>query len=185
MPNQAFPAILWGMKTMSYNNALTIYPDSICLHPDLKVFVRSDGAVWSNKSGWIYGTKRTTGYLCVCIAKRSILVHKIVAEAFLTNPDNKPTVDHIDRVRTNNSVDNLRFATYREQRDNSSQVLNSQDIGVRYCDNPKEYSKRNAKVWYENHKNDPSWLDARRRRQRINTANYRAKRKASLTADLP
>lgn len=42
-------------------------------------------------------------------------VHSLVAEAFLENKDGKPTVDHIDGDRTNNAVDNLRWATFSEQ----------------------------------------------------------------------
>lgn len=42
-------------------------------------------------------------------------VHRLVAEAFIPNIDNKPTVDHIDGNRENNSIDNLRWATYAEQ----------------------------------------------------------------------
>lgn len=38
-----------------------------------------------------------------------------MAEAFIPNPDSKPTIDHIDGNRANNSLDNLRWATYSEQ----------------------------------------------------------------------
>jgi hypothetical protein len=42
-------------------------------------------------------------------------VHRLVAVAFIDNPDNKPTVDHIDGNRQNNAVTNLRWASYSEQ----------------------------------------------------------------------
>lgn len=41
-------------------------------------------------------------------------VHRLMAEAFIPNPDNKPTIDHIDGNRQHNSLDNLRWATYSE-----------------------------------------------------------------------
>lgn len=45
-------------------------------------------------------------------------LHRLVAEAFIPNPENKPTVDHINRDRRDNNVKNLRWATYSEQRSN-------------------------------------------------------------------
>ena len=41
-------------------------------------------------------------------------VHRLVAEAFLENPEEKRCVDHIDGNRTNNNCENLRYATHSE-----------------------------------------------------------------------
>lgn len=58
------------------------------------------------------------GYHAVSLSKggvvKKIKVHRLVAEAFISNPENKPTINHINEIRNDNRVDNLEWATYQE-----------------------------------------------------------------------
>lgn len=58
------------------------------------------------------------GYLRVSLSKngekKEYRVHRLVALAFIPNPDNKPYVNHLDEVKSNNFVDNLEWSTKDE-----------------------------------------------------------------------
>ena len=58
--------------------------------------------------------KHCTVVLCKDGKTYPKLVHRLVAIAFIPNPDNKPIIDHIDTDPTNNRVDNLRWVTQQE-----------------------------------------------------------------------
>jgi hypothetical protein len=52
------------------------------------------------------------------IEKKTFGVHQIILPCFLLNIENKPTIDHIDRLPSNNILSNLRYATPTEEQHN-------------------------------------------------------------------
>lgn len=79
--------------------------------------VSSKGKVMNLKSGRILKHCSTPqGYAKVALCNgngkiKQITVHRLVAEAFIENPDNLPEVNHIDENKTNNDVTNLEWVT--------------------------------------------------------------------------
>lgn len=63
-------------------------------------------------------TNKDSGYLTVDLYENNkthkITIHRLLAETFIPNPENKPCVDHKDGDRKNNKLSNLRWATYSE-----------------------------------------------------------------------
>ena len=66
----------------------------------------------------------TEGYLSVLLftnkKRKHYNIHRLLAIHFISNPENKPCVDHVNRVRTDNRIENLRWATYCENNQNKS-----------------------------------------------------------------
>lgn len=81
--------------------------------------VSSNGRIMNAKTGKIKVCPLSNnGYKRVELWKgdfgRKYLVHKLVAQAFIPNYDNKPCINHKDHNRANNSVENLEWVTNSE-----------------------------------------------------------------------
>ena len=85
--------------------------------------VSSFGRVKNTKTGKVLkASDNGHGYLIIDLyenaIRKSYQVHRLVANAFINNPDDKNCVDHKDNNRTNNNISNLRFATSKENNQN-------------------------------------------------------------------
>jgi hypothetical protein len=69
-------------------------------------------------------TPRGNGYLAICLCdkgiKKTLDIHRLVAQAFVSNPANKPCINHIDFDCMNNKAENLEWVTQYENLKHSS-----------------------------------------------------------------
>ena len=79
-------------------------------------------------------TTKNNGYKVVTLNKKQYYVHRIVAEQFIPNddPEHKTEVDHINHVRDDNRIENLRWCTVSENNKNIS--INSKGDIFEYID---------------------------------------------------
>ena len=80
--------------------------------------VTENGDVWSvRRNRFLKPYKNQLGYLRVLLSKKGkgkkYFVHRLVAEAFIPNPNNYPIINHKDENPINNNVDNLEWCTIR------------------------------------------------------------------------
>jgi len=89
------------MEIKDYPNYL-IYPDGRLLNKKRNKFLKP--------------TPNPEGYLIVKLYEgknihKSFTIHRLVANHYIPNPENKPEIDHINRTPSDNRVENLRWAT--------------------------------------------------------------------------
>lgn len=85
----------------------------------IKYILTTEGKVYSTFNGKeIKQRLNADGYFCFTSGKKNfrtcVRTHRVIAKAFIPNPEGKPEVNHIDSDRTNNNVKNLEWMTRKE-----------------------------------------------------------------------
>jgi len=118
------------------------------------LIISSDGEVFGRGGKRLskYFDKDGYEYVLVSIAgkRRKLLVHRLVANAFLPNDNNLPQVNHKDGNKANNEVDNLEWITNSENQMHNRYVLGNitgfRDVPVICVETGKKY-KSTREAW--------------------------------------
>lgn len=153
----------------------------------------SNGPIHLHKGMILNPEKDKDGYLQVILYNNGkihqIKIHRLVAQAFIPNPQDLPQVNHKDEVKTNNSVDNLEWcnakynANYGSRNIRRRETLikngyfNEENVGLskeeymkKYYQDNKDKIKDNSRSYYQENKDKINEM----RRE------YRRKKKAGL-----
>ena len=108
------------MEVEDYPNYL-IYPDGRVQNKKTKRYLKQQ--------------KKKNKYLFVVVCKdgkpKNYNIHRLVAEHYIPNPDKKSCVDHINRDRTDNRIENLRWTTMSENGQNRGTQKNNNSTRVK------------------------------------------------------
>ena len=123
------------MEIIGYNKYL-IYPDGKVQNKKTKRYLKQNA---NNTGGYL------SVNLCVDGKPKKHMIHRLVGIHYIPNPENKKCIDHKNRIRTDNRVENLRWATYSENNQNTIVRKDNKSTGIKNI----SYHKRKNRYRYE------------------------------------
>ena len=133
--------------------------------PDCKYYVTDEGRLFDKVTNEEFiPVPNKNGYVYITIKRRRLKLHRIIAQHWIPNPENKPQIDHKNRDKTDNSVKNLEWVTAKENCYNRTSNLK---VGERKCDMSfTDYKTDRHKDWRHSHRDE---YNAKRRERRKST----------------
>jgi hypothetical protein len=137
--------------------------------------VSNFGNVRNDKTGRILKTRiNNKGYKQVDLwnngEKKTMKIHRLIAETFISNPDNKTCVDHKDNDRLNNNIENLRWSTFQENSQNTKLSIKNSS-GIKGISFDKKMNKWSAYIQIDGKKKHLGYFenieDAKNARQKF------------------
>ena len=116
-------------------------------YKDTPYFVTKDGKVFGVKGYEMKLNAGKSGYFQVRSTRlnKTFSVHRMVAETYISNPENKSDVNHINGIKTDNRIENLEWVTRSENMKHSIYVLGKKPKGI-LSDSDVKYIKENYKA---------------------------------------
>ena len=100
---------------------------------------------------WI---NKTSGYIRCKLNGKAFDKHRLTAMQFIPNPDNLPEVDHINRIKTDNRIENLRFVSHSTNQKNKT---GHKGCSYNYVDKISDNSFKIDE--FDNHQFNNYWYD--------------------------
>lgn len=156
--------------------------------------VSNKGNVRNVRRNKLLRLQKNQGYIRVGLSKNGIKtwlrVHRLVAQAFLPNPDNLPQINHKDEDKTNNSVDNLEWCTAKYNNTYGTRIeksintkikngyVNEGNVGFSREEYMKRYYQEHKKELYERNKErTKEWRENNREKYNEWQREYQLKKK--------
>ena len=111
--------------------------------------IYEDGKVYNQKyKRYLKQGFHGRGYLYVSLWKdgkgKNISIHRLIGDHYIPNPENKRCIDHINRIKTDNRIENLRWATHSENNQNTG-IRKDNKLGIKNISSYK-YGYRYEKI---------------------------------------
>ena len=136
-----------------------------------KYQISNQGRVWSNLTNKIRSCSKNDGYVIVNSAVGSkdkgnykIInqrVHRMVGMQFIDNPENKPQINHINFIKTDNRVENLEWCTLQENIKHYLETSDDDHLKSRWESPYSHFTEEQYKYIWDNYKERDEEFGAR------------------------